>query len=142
MYIMLKKRETVTDNLSIRRYVNEKENRTSFKIKTGYYFKLLSPETMKLLGITKSKITKDENGETVPHLENTEIVLVYCNIINNDYQQDSRVLYTFVANKLFGQLPDISTKKFMFFKRLTQNFYISKQGLLIKILNHLRYKIK
>ena len=142
MYIMLKKRETVTDNLSIRRYVNEKENRTSFKIKTGYYFKLLSPETMKLLGITKSKITKDENGETVPHLENTEIVLIYCNIINNDYQQDSRVLYTFVANKLFGQLPDISTKKFMFFKRLTQNFYISKQGLLIKILNHLRYKIK
>ena len=123
---MLKKRETVTDNLSIRRYVNEKENRTSFKIKTGYYFKLLSPETMKLLGITKSKITKDENGETVPHLENTEIVLVYCNIINNDYQQDSRVLYTFVANKLFGQLPDISTKKFMFFKPLTQNFYISK----------------
>ena len=142
MYIMLKKRETVTDNLSIRRYVNEKENRTSFKIKTGYYFKLLSPETMKLLGITKSKITKDENGETVPHLENTEIVLIYCNIINNDYQQDSRVLYTFVANKLFGQLPDISTKKFMFFKPLTQNFYISKQGLLIKILNHLRYKIK
>ena len=126
MYIMLKKRETVTDNLSIRRYVNEKENRTSFKIKTGYYFKLLSPETMKLLGITKSKITKDENGETVPHLENTEIVLIYCNIINNDYQQDSRVLYTFVANKLFGQLPDISTKKFMFFKPLTQNFYISK----------------
>ena len=123
---MLKKRETVTDNLSIRRYVNEKENRTSFKIKTGYYFKLLSPETMKLLGITKSKITKDENGETVPHLENTEIVLIYCNIINNDYQQDSRVLYTFVANKLFGQLPDISTKKFMFFKPLTQNFYISK----------------
>ena len=106
--------------------MNEKENRTSFKIKTGYYFKLLSPETMKLLGITKSKITKDENGETVPHLENTEIVLIYCNIINNDYQQDSRVLYTFVANKLFGQLPDISTKKFMFFKPLTQNFYISK----------------
>ena len=118
---MLKKRETVTDNLSIRRYVNEKENRTSFKIKTGYYFKLLSPETMKLLGITKSKITKDENGETVPHLENTEIVLIYCNIINNDYQQDSRVLYTFVANKLFGQLPDISTKKFMFFKRFKRS---------------------
>ena len=82
---MLKKRETVTDNISIRRYVNEKENRISFKIKTGYYFKLLSPETMKLLGSTKSKITKDENGETVPHLEITEIVLIYCNIINNDY---------------------------------------------------------
>ena len=82
---MLKKRETVTDNLSIRKYVNEKENRISFKIKTGYYFKLLSPETMKLLGSTKSKIAKDENGETVPYLEITEIVLIYCNIINNDY---------------------------------------------------------
>ena len=51
---------------------------------------------MKLLGSTKNKITKDENGENVPHLEITEIVLIYCNIANNDYQQDSRVLYTVV----------------------------------------------
>ena len=58
---------------------------------------------MKLLGRTKDKITKDENGENVPHLEITKVVLVHCNIVNNDYQQDSRVLYTFVSNKSFGK---------------------------------------
>ena len=55
------------------------------------------PETMKFLGSTKSKITKDENGEIVPRLEITEIVLIHCNIVNNDYQQDSRVSYTFCS---------------------------------------------
>ena len=57
---------------------------------------------MKLLGRTKIKITKDENGENVPRLEITEVVLIHCNIVNNDYQQDSRVLHTFVLNKSFG----------------------------------------
>ena len=56
---------------------------------------------MKLLGSTKTKITKDKNCENVPHLEITEVVLVHCNVVNNDYQQDSRVLHTFVSNKLF-----------------------------------------
>ena len=56
---------------------------------------------MKLLGSTKTKITKDKNCENVPHPEITEVVLVHCNVVNNDYQQDSRVLYTFVSNKLF-----------------------------------------
>ena len=69
---------------------------------------------MKLLGSTKSKITKDKNIENVPHLEITEVVLIHCNIVNNDYQQDSRVLYTFVPNKSFGQLLDISPKNFTF----------------------------
>ena len=54
------------------------------------------PERRKLLGSTKSKITKDENGEKVPHVEITEVVLIHCNIVNEDYQQDSRVLYKFV----------------------------------------------
>ena len=54
---------------------------------------------MKLLGSSENKITKDKNGENVPHLEITEVVLVYCNIVNNDYQQNSRALYTFVPNK-------------------------------------------
>ena len=58
------------------------------------------PETMKLLGSSKSKITKDENGKNVPHLEITEVILVHCNIVNNDYQEDSRVLYTFLPNNL------------------------------------------
>ena len=54
---------------------------------------------MKLLWSTENKITKDKNGENVPSLETTEVVLVHCNIIDNDYQQDSRVLYTFVSKK-------------------------------------------
>ena len=72
------------------------ENRITFKIKNGYSLELLTPETMKLLGSTENKITKDKNGENVLHLEITEVVLVHCNIDNNDYQQDLRVLYTFV----------------------------------------------
>ena len=69
---------------------------------------------MKLLGSTKNKITKDKNGENVPHLEITEVVLVHCNIVNNDYQQDSRVLYTFVPNKPFGSLLEISSTNQIF----------------------------
>ena len=71
-------------------------------------------ETMKLLGTTKSKIAKDENGQNVPHLEITEVELVHCNIVNNDYPQDSRVLYTLFPNKSVGQLLDNSLKSFIF----------------------------
>ena len=63
---------------------------------------------MKLLGSTENKITKDKNGENVPHLKITEVVLVHCDIVNNDYQQDSRGLYTLVLNKPFGSLLEIS----------------------------------
>ena len=73
-----------------------------FKVNIGYYLQLLTPETMKLLRSTKSKITKDTNGENVPHLEINEVVLVNCNIVSNNYQQDSSVLDTFVPNKSFG----------------------------------------
>ena len=71
---------------------------------------------MKLLRSTKSKITKEENGDNleITHLEITEVVLVHCNIVNNDYQQYSRTLYTFVPNTSFGQLIDISSKNFIF----------------------------
>ena len=81
-------------------YINRIENRINFKIKSGYYLQLLTPETMKLLGSTNSKTSEDKNGENVPHLEVVELVLVHCNLVNNDYQQDSRILYTFVPNKL------------------------------------------
>ena len=64
---------------------------------------------MKLPGSTENKITKDKNDGNVPHLEITDIVLVHCNIVKNDYQQDSRVLYTFVPNKPFGSLLEISS---------------------------------
>ena len=96
---ILKKHGENTDKPSIQIYVNKIENRITFKLKNGYSLELLTKETMKLLGSTKSKITKDKNGENVPHLEITEVVLVHCIIVNNDYQQDSRVLYNFVSNK-------------------------------------------
>ena len=73
-------------------------------------------ETVKLTGSTKSKITENENDENIPNLEITEIVLIHCNIIDNNYQRNSRVLYTFVPNKLFSQLLDISFEIFIFLK--------------------------
>ena len=69
-------------------YVNKIENRITFKTKDGFSLELLTPERMKLLGTTENKITKDKNGENLPHLEITEVVLVHCDIVNNDYQQD------------------------------------------------------
>ena len=80
----MKIHETVTDNPSIRIYVNKIENRITFEINTGCYFELLTPETVKLLGSTKSKITKDKNSENLPHLEITEVELIHCNIVNNN----------------------------------------------------------
>ena len=85
------------DEPSVQIYVNTIENRITFKIKNGYSLELLRPETMKLLGSTKNKITEDKNGENVPHLEITEAVLVHCNIVNNDYQQDSRIFVHFCS---------------------------------------------
>ena len=76
----------------------------------------ITKETMKLLGTTKNKINKDENRENVPHLEITELALVHCNMVNNDYQQDSRVLYTFVPNKSFVSLLDIFSSNHIFLK--------------------------
>ena len=72
--------------------INKIGNRTTFKLKTGCYLELLTPENMKLLRTTKSKITKTENGKNVAHLDITQVILVNFNIINNDYQQTSRVL--------------------------------------------------
>ena len=77
---------------------------------------------MKLLGSTKNKIIKDKNGENVPHLEITEVVLVHCNIVNNIYQYDSRVLYTFVPNKPFGRLLEISLTNDIFLKTFNSEF--------------------
>ena len=113
---VLKKHSENVDNSSIKIYVNEIENRVTFKIKNGCYLELLTPETMKLLGCTESKITKDKNGENVPHLEIAELVLIHCKLVNNNYQQNSRILYTFVPNKPFGSLLEISLSKHIFLK--------------------------
>ena len=114
-YILRKHGENTGKPL-IQIHVNKIENRITFKIKKGYSLELLTKETMKLFGSTKNKITKDKNGENLSHLENTEVVLVHCNMINNDYQQDSRVLCTFVPNKSFGSLLDISLSNHIFLK--------------------------
>ena len=116
-YILKEHSENV-NNPSIEIYVNKIENRITFKIKSGYYLELLTPELMKLLGSTETKITKDKNGENVPHLEVVELVLVHCNLVNNDYQQDLRILYIFVPNKTFGILLEISPTNHVFFKNI------------------------
>ena len=77
---------------------------------------------MKLLGSTKSKINEDKNGENLPHFEIFEVVLVHCNSVKNDYCQDSRVLYTFVSKKSFGQLLHISPKNFILLKTFNSEF--------------------
>ena len=77
---------------------------------------------MKLLGNTESKITENKNGENVPHLEVVELVLVHCNLVNNDYQQDSRILYTFVPNKTFGSLLEISPTNHVFLRTFNSEF--------------------
>ena len=77
---------------------------------------------MKLLGSTESKITKEKNGEHVPYLEIVELALVHCNLANNDYQQDSRVLYTFVPNKPFGSLLEILPTTHIFLKTFNSEF--------------------
>ena len=92
------------------------------KFKDGYSLELLTPETIKLLGSTKNKITENKNGKNVPHLEITEVALVNCNIVNNDYQQDTRVFYMFVPNKPFGSLLEISPTKHIFLKTFNSEY--------------------
>ena len=103
--IYLKNHGEKTDDPSIRIYINKMENKISLKTNTEYYLKLLSPEIMELLGSTIRKMTDDEKGEDPSHLEISEVVLIHCNIVNNDYEQDSRV--TFVPNTSFDQFLNI-----------------------------------
>ena len=120
-YILKKQGEDI-DKPSIQIYLNKIENRIRFKIKNGYSLELLTPVTMTLLGSTKNEITKDKSGENVPHLEITGVILVHCNIANNNYQQDSRVLYTFIPNKPFGSLLEISPTNHIFLKTFNSEY--------------------
>ena len=101
---IIKKHETLAENSPIQMYPNKTKNRVVFKVKTGYNLELLSLKTLKLLGRTKKDADKDKYGENVPTLESVEVVFVHCNLVNNIYQQASKVLFTFVPNKQFGQL--------------------------------------
>ena len=101
---IVKKHKVIADNPPVQIYVNKIKNRIVFKIKTRYKLELLKKETMQLLGSSKKDIDQNKNGELVPKLESVEVVLVHCNLVNNNYQQASKILFTFVPNKQFGQL--------------------------------------
>ena len=88
--------------------MNKIKNSIVFKIRTGYKLELLSLETIKLLGSIKKDVNKDKDGKNEPKLESVEVGLVHCNLVNNNYQQASKVLFTFVPNKQFGQFINIA----------------------------------
>ena len=100
---IIKKDETLTENPPVQIYVKKIKNRFVFKIKTGCKLELLTLETTKLLGSTKKHVDKGKDGENVPKLESAEVILVHCNLVKNDYQHTSKVLFTFAPNKQFGQ---------------------------------------
>ena len=119
---IIKKHETIGVNAPTLIYTNTINNRIVFKIKSRYKLELLSKETMKLLGSISSIIDADKNSENVPKLENVEVVLVHCNLVNNSYQQHSRVLFTFVPTKRYGQLISISPHSLVFLKTMNTEF--------------------
>ena len=105
-------------------YVNEINNRIVFKIKSGYKLELLSKETMRLLGSTSNSIDKDKNSELVPKLESVDLVLIHCNVVNNSYQQASKVLFMCVPNKKYGQLITVSPHSLIMLKTINTEFSI------------------
>ena len=114
-----KKHGESTDKPSVQIYVNKIENRVIFKIENGYSLELLTPETIKLLGSTENKITKDKSGENVTHLEITEVVLVHCNIVNNDINKIRKsYIHLFQINCLV-----ISPTNHIFLKTFDSEFH-------------------
>ena len=105
----MKKHEAFTENQPIQIYPNKIKNSIVSKIKTSYKLELLTSETVKLLGSAKKDVDKDKDGENVPKLKSVEVVLVHCNLVKNYCQHTSNVLFTFVPNKQFGQLINLSS---------------------------------
>ena len=103
-------------------YVNEINNRIVFKIISGYKLELLSKETMRLLGSLTDTIDGDKNSDLVPKLESVDLVLLHCNVVNNSYQQASKVLFTFVPNKKYGQLITVSLHSLIMLKTVNTEF--------------------
>ena len=119
---IIKKHETITDVSPVLIYVNEINNRIVFKIKSGYKLELLSKETMRLLGSSANSIDIDKNSELVSKLESVDLILVHCNLVNNNYQQASKVLFTFVPNKKYGQLITVSPHSLIMSKTVNTEF--------------------
>ena len=122
---IIKKHETIGENAPVLIYANTMSNKIVFKVKSGYKLELLSlmKLLMKLLGSTKDTIDADKNIENVPKLENVEVVLVRCNLVNNAYQQHLRVLFTFVPTKQYGQLISVSPHSLVFLKNDEYGFF-------------------
>ena len=100
---IIKKHETLADKPLIQIYIDKIQNRVKFQIISGYYLQLLTPETMKILGNTEEKISKDKNSENVPRLKIIRVVLNHCNITNNQYYHGSKGLPIFVPKNTFDQ---------------------------------------
>ena len=120
-YIIIK-HEIIADNPPAQIYIKKIKNRIVFKIKTGYKLELLSPEIMKLLENAKNDVDQDKDGENVPKLESVEVVLVHCNLVNKNYQQASKVLFTFLPDKQFGQLITIAPHSLTMLKTANSGF--------------------
>ena len=141
---IIKKHETIADNSPMQIYINKIKNRVVFKIKTDYKVELLSKETMKLLGSTEKVMAKDENENVrkyVPKLEIVEVILMHFNIINNNYQQASKSLFTFVPYKRFGELITITPQSITMLKTTNAEFSFIEVCLQIKVIDHLKQKI-
>ena len=119
---IIKKHETIADVSPVLISVNEINNRIVFKIKSGYKLELLSKETMKLLGSSTDTIDGDKNSQLVPKLQNVDLVLVHCNLVNNSYQKASKVLFTLVPNKKYGQLITVSPETLIMLKTVNTEF--------------------
>ena len=119
---IVKKHETLTENPPVQIYPNKIKNRIVFKIKTGYKLELLTPKAMKLLGSTKKDVKKDKDGEIIPKLESVEVVLFHCNLVKNDYQHTLKFLFSFVPNKQFGQLINISPQSLTMMNTVNAEF--------------------
>ena len=116
------KHETIADVSPVLIYVNEINNRIVFKIKSGYKLELLSKETMRILGSLTDTIDGHKNSELVPKLDSVDLVLLHCNLVNNSYQQASKVSFTFVPNKKYGQLITVSPNSLIMLKTINTEF--------------------
>ena len=119
---IIKKHETIDKVSPVLIYVNEINNRTVFKIKSGYKLELLSKDTMRLLGSSSDTVDGDKKSELVPKLDSVDLVLVHCNVVNNSYQQASKVLFTFVPNKKYGQLITVSPETLIMLETVNTEF--------------------
>ena len=123
---IIKKHETITTTSPVLIYANLTSNRIVFKIKTGYKLELLSKETMRLLGSTTNTTDKEKNSELVPKLESVDLALMHCNLVNNTYQKASKVLFTFVPDKSYGQLIASIPHPLMMLKTVNTEFFICR----------------